>query len=43
MAKKIVAKKCPHCTDEVLVQLKDGQIEVFECKNCKFRVKKNEK
>ena len=42
-AKKIEAKKCPHCTDEVMVQLKDGQIEVFECQNCKFKMKKNEK
>ena len=42
-AKKIEVKKCPHCTDEIMVQLKDGKIEVFECQNCKFKVRENEK
>jgi ribosomal protein L37AE/L43A len=42
MAKKIMAKKCPKCKDEVVVRL-DGKTEVFECINCKFVTKKNVK
>jgi hypothetical protein len=37
---KVKVEKCPHCNEELIVSLKDGTTEVFECKNCKFVVKK---
>jgi len=36
MAKKVKAKYCPKCNDELKVELKNGEIEVFKCENCKF-------
>jgi Zn ribbon nucleic-acid-binding protein len=40
---KIVAQYCPHCEDTKMVQLESGDIEVFECENCKFKIKKDNK
>jgi Zn ribbon nucleic-acid-binding protein len=37
---KIKAEYCPKCRDKKMVQLKSGEIEIFECENCKFRVEK---
>jgi hypothetical protein len=37
MKNKIKAKYCPKCKDEKMVELKNGEIVVFECQNCKFR------
>ena len=31
---------CPKCKDSIMIKLKSGEIEVFECENCKFKVKK---
>lgn len=36
---KITTEKCPKCNDKLVV-LMDGGSEVFECQNCKFKVKK---
>ena len=36
---KITEKFCPHCHDELVVKV-DGDAEVFECENCKFKIKK---
>ena len=41
--KKIEIKYCPKCKDTEMVKLESGEVEVFECVNCKFKVKKNEK
>jgi ribosomal protein L37AE/L43A len=37
---KIKAEYCPKCKDEIMVESKSGDIEVFECENCKFKIKK---
>lgn len=37
---KVNVKKCPNCDEEVIINMKDGSSEVFECENCKFEVKK---
>ncbi len=31
---------CPKCKDLVSVEMKDGSVETFICKNCKFKIKK---
>lgn len=31
---------CPHCDDVVEVEMKDGSVESFICKNCKFEIKR---
>lgn len=36
---KITEELCPNCHDELVVKMEDGA-EVFECENCKFKVKK---
>jgi Zn ribbon nucleic-acid-binding protein len=33
---------CPKCQERLTIQMKDGDVEVFECKNCKFKVEKKE-
>jgi Zn ribbon nucleic-acid-binding protein len=38
--KKVAVKNCPKCNDELVVKMNDGTTEVFECKNCKFQVRK---
>jgi DNA-directed RNA polymerase subunit M/transcription elongation factor TFIIS len=40
---KIKIQRCPKCNDELIVQMKDGGTEVFECSNCKFKVNKKKK
>lgn len=40
--KKIVAEYCPKCKDVEMVKI-DDKVEVFQCMNCKFKIKKNEK
>lgn len=37
---KIKAEYCPRCTDEVMVESRSGDMEVFECENCKFKFKR---
>jgi predicted RNA-binding Zn-ribbon protein involved in translation (DUF1610 family) len=37
---KVTEKKCPKCNEELVVQMKDGTTEVFECENCKFKMEK---
>lgn len=37
------AEYCPKCKDEKMVKLKSGDIVVFECQNCKFKILKNGK
>ena len=37
---KVTMKKCPHCNEELIVNMKDGSSEVFVCENCKFEIKK---
>ncbi len=41
--KKIEVEYCPKCKDVEMVKLKSGEIEVFECENCKFKVEKKGK
>lgn len=36
---KITEKYCPHCKEELIVQMENGT-EVFICENCKFVRKK---
>ena len=36
---KITEESCPHCHDELIVQMDNGA-EVFICDNCKFKIKK---
>lgn len=38
--KKMKAVYCPKCKDTLTVTSKDGDVEVFECENCKFKIKK---
>jgi hypothetical protein len=42
MAKKqhVKAVKCPKCKDEIMLRVPSGDIEVFECQGCKFKVEK---
>ncbi len=42
-SEKITAKYCPNCKDETMVRLESGEVEVFECENCKFKIKKEKK
>ena len=42
-SEKITAKYCPKCKDIKMVKLKSGDVEVFECENCKFKIKKEKK
>lgn len=45
MKNEINAEYCPKCKDMKMVRLESGEVEVFECENCKFKVekRKNEK
>ncbi|MEM4181556.1 MAG: hypothetical protein QXX68_00110 [Candidatus Pacearchaeota archaeon] len=31
---------CPNCKDVVQVEMKDGSVDSFICKNCKFEIKR---
>ena len=37
--KKVKMKYCPKCKDKIMIKLKSGAVEVFQCENCKFVVK----
>ena len=37
---KIKAEYCPKCRDVKMVRLDNGEVEVFECENCKFKVER---
>ncbi len=37
---KVKVEKCPRCKEQLVVSMKDGGTEVFECKNCRFIIKK---
>lgn len=43
MKEKIKAKYCPKCKDVKMIELKSGEVEVFICDKCKFKISKNEK
>lgn len=40
---KITQESCPSCHDEVVVEMKDGNSEVFECEDCDFKINKKKK
>jgi predicted nucleic acid-binding Zn ribbon protein len=37
---KFKAEYCPKCKDKLMIETKQGDIEVFECENCKFKKEK---
>jgi len=49
MKRKVKIKKeietvyCPKCNDTEMIRLESGQVEIFECKNCKFKIKRKKK
>lgn len=40
---KVTEEFCPHCKDKLVVSQSDGESEVFECVNCKFKISKKRK
>ena len=37
---KVKVEKCPYCKEQLVVNMENGGTEVFECKSCKFVIKK---
>ena len=37
---KVEGEFCPKCQERLIVQMKNGDVEVFECNNCKFKMEK---
>ena len=37
---KIKIVECPNCKEEVIIDMGKGESEIFECTNCKFKIKK---
>lgn len=42
-SKKFEADYCPNCKDVKMVRLESGEMEVFECENCKFKTGKKKR